>query len=207
MNNLETLQEIDRQIDRALLLGSPGIEVQEYLSGYTTWITGDNTNGVVSIDVPRDADYYAKVVNVYLSARTIDQADLNGPNTDLAFRPAMWVSTDNLPDNSPSILAVQDANAVFSISDTYNGSYQGQAPIQVAGAYSCRYGLGSVTNQTARTSWPGSRPFFVPYRIRRGHTITVLVQPTFGRQVSAQVKTQFRAVVLFTGYKVIRRPM
>jgi hypothetical protein len=205
MSAAALIQEIEREIDRALLLDMPGDKCAMFLSGSYVFLTGDNSPGTITMVVPADSDFYGQRLNLYLGSRLIDQGDLTGLGTDLTFRPAAWVSINNAEDINNNY-AVQDANASWNLSDTYNGSYQGNTPLNIAACYSGQYGQGSVHAQVPLSAWPGGRDFFIPRKIRRGSTVTINITPTFSRVQNETVKTQFRVVGVMTGYKVVRRP-
>jgi hypothetical protein len=201
----DVLARLESEIDRAMVAGAAGDKVLNVLTGYSDpWFTGDNQAQSVSLVVPSDDDFYAHSMNVYLAARKFDQDHPTGNATDLTFRPAMWVTTDNGYD-AMSGYRVQDANATWKMTDTYNGTYQGETGIKISGAYSARYGQGSVISEIPLTGWPGARNFYVPRKIRRGSTVTFNITPTFSRTVNAIIKAQFRVGVVLLGHKVVRR--
>ncbi len=208
MSPMEVVQHADALNMRALLLDLPGDDVAMWLHGAHTWLSGSDTSGNITMIVPKDADFYATSLNIFLASRTVDQTDENSTSSDLTFRPAAWVTINNSEATQEAVFVVQDANATFSISDTYNGAYQGGSAMQVAAAYSGQYGQGSVRNQVPLSAWPGARKFHLPYKIKRGHTITVQIQPTFSRQPSASddlLVTEFRATAIMNGHKTVRR--
>ncbi len=118
----------------------------------------------------------------------------------------MWVTTDNMSDVFTNY-GVQDANATWQLSDTHNGSYQGETGLSIACAYSARYGQGTVHSEVPLTAWPGRRRFYTPRKLKRGSSATIAIQPTFSRVQTSAVKTQFRATAVLTGYKFVRRVM
>ncbi len=199
------LEEIERDIDRALLLDMPGDKCAMFLTGACFFLTGDNTAAIISMVVPADSDFYAQRLNLYLASKLTDQNDITGLGSDLTFRPASWVSINNAVDLNDNYV-VQDANATWALGDTYNGSYQGNTPLNIAACYSGQYGQGSVHGQVNLSAWASGRDFFVPRKIRRGSTVTINITPSFSRVQSETVKTQFRVLGVMTGYKVVRRP-
>lgn len=199
------LDSLEADLDRALGFGVAGDKVLMVLSGNSPpWFTGDNEAQSVTLVVPADDDFYAVSLNIYLSARNFNQSDKLGTGTDLTFRPAMWVTTDNAIEANGHY-KVQDANATWKMADTFNGTYQGDTAIQIACAYSARYGQGPVHNEVPLTGWPGARKLFAPHKLKRGSTVTIGVTPTFGRVQNTATKTQFRATAVLQGHKFVRR--
>lgn len=207
MKPAAVIEALESDLDRALGFGVAGDKVLMVLRENTPpWFTGDNEAQSATLVVPADDDFFAASINIYLSARKFDQSDKLGTGTDLTFRPAMWTSTQNSQDGfSSTSEMVQDANATWKMDDTFNGTYQGGTAIQIACAYSARYGQGPVRTEVNLTAWPGARRFFCPHKLRRGSTVTVGVTPTFSRVQNSTVKTQFRATVELLGYKNVRR--
>jgi hypothetical protein len=204
-NPEEFVSTIESNIDKAMSVGGVGDKVLMVLSGNSEpWFTGDNQAQSVSMVVPSDDDFYAESINIYLAARDVDQSSLNGNASELTFRPAMWVTTENGTDDYGYYYA-QDANATWKLSDTYNGTYQGETGMKISSAYSSRYGQGAVYSEMPLSAWPASRKLFMPYKLRRGSTATVSISPTFSRTVNATIKAQFRVSVVLMGYKVVRR--
>lgn len=209
------LQQIERDTDRAMSAGSPGDRVLMVLSGYSDpWLTGDNQVQSVSLVVPNQDDFYAETINLYLQSRIYDEDGLGATTaTDLTFRPAMWVTTCNAYMISNSMgnlgnynnIVVQDANASWRMTDTFNGTYQGENGLRISHAYSTRYGQGSVSSEVNLSAWPGARRFFIPRKIPKGNTVTITITPTFSRVVNNSVKTQFRVGAVLQGHKIVRR--
>lgn len=210
------LQQIERDTDRAMSAGSPGDRVLMVLSGYSDpWLTGDNQSQSVSLVVPNQDDFYAETLNIYLQSRLYDENGFGATQaTDITFRPAMWVTTDNgtiwpfgktQSGGTPNNVVVQDANATWRMTDTFNGSYQGENGMRISTAYSTRYGQGAVSGEVNLSAWPGSRRFFIPRKIPKGNTITIAINPTFSRTDNTNPKTQFRVGVVFQGHKIVRR--
>lgn len=202
------IEAIETQLDRAMLLDNPGDHILMVLSGECRFITGDGGDGQIQIIVPHSDDFYAEKINLYLGARLLNQASPTGNSTELTFRPANWVSTNNdLAGTSLSTAAqVQDADAVWKMEDNYNGTYQGETGVQMAGAYSAQYGQGNTKYMLPLSAWPGARKFFIPQKLKRGTTVSIGVSPTFSRVANAVIKTQFRVTAVLTGHKVVRRP-
>lgn len=211
------LQQIERDTDRAMSAGSPGDRVLMVLSGYSDpWMTGENQAQSVSLVVPNQDDFYAETLNLYLQARLYDENGFGATTaTDITFRPAMWVTTCNAPIwptgtnqpilGTPNNVVVQDANATWRMTDTFNGSYQGENGLRISTAYSTRYGQGAVSSEVNLSAWPGTRRFFIPRKIPKGNTITIAINPTFSRKDNTNPKTQFRVGVVFQGHKIVRR--
>lgn len=201
------LAKVELDTDRAMAAGTPGDRVLMVLSGYSDpWKTADNQAQSVSLVVPADDDFYAEYVNIYLGARKYDSTAPGGTSqaTDLTFRPAMWVTTDNSVDIYDHYYA-QDANATWKMTDTFNGAYQGSTGMRISTAYSARYGQGAVSSEIPLSAWPGARRFFTPRKIIRGSTVTFEITPTFGRDQNTTQYTQFRVCVVMQGHKIVRR--
>lgn len=206
MTTNQLLRMISDATDRALALVNHGDQPTMILKGDSDpWFTGDNEDVSASLVVPGGDDMIVDGINIYLSARRFDQSDPIGTGTDLTYRPAYWVSVQNRQDVATSGVPVQDANATWKMSDTYNGSYQGDTALQIVTAYSSTYGQGPVRFQAPLTAWIGRRTFFFPRRIKRGSTVTIEIQPTFSRVSTTTIKTQFRVTVELTGHKEVRR--
>lgn len=206
MSPAAVIEGLEADLDRALGFGVAGDKVLMVLSGNTApWFTGDNEPQSVTLVVPSDDDFYAVSINIYLAARQFNQADKLGTGTDITYRPAMWVTTENAAPSSTSSPVVQDANASWRMADTFNGTYQGDTAIRVACAYSSRYGQGPVRSEINLSAWPGARHFFAPHKLKRGSTVTVGVTPSFSRVQNLAIKTQFRAAVVLLGHKFVRR--
>lgn len=198
------IEDMEHQIDRALLMEAPKDTVLQVLSGACVWRTGDNSSGNFSISIPQDSDFYATHVDVFVGARLIDQSSLETNASELTFRPSQGASVCNLLAVAGTI-TVQDFDFVAGFEDSFNGTYQGDSGLVAGQFYSHRYGQNSVNYEAPSSAYPGGRKFRVPHRVKRGSSITVHVQPTFSRVVNATIKTQFQARAVFTGFKLVRR--
>lgn len=206
------IQQIERDTDRAMSAGTPGDRVLMVLSGYSDpWLTGDNQAQSVSLVVPNQDDFYAETLNLYLQARRFDQSAPASNATDLTYRPAMWVTTCNAymwpadRFNGDNNVVVQDANASWRMTDTFNGTYQGENGLRMTSAYSTRYGQGPVAAEVNLSAWPGARRFFIPRKIPKSNTVTITITPTFSRVSNTTAKTQFRVGAVLQGHKIVRR--
>lgn len=207
------LQQIEADTDRAMSFGAPGDRVLMVLAGYSEpWLTGDNQAQSISLVVPNQDDFYAESLNLYLQSRMFDQSAPGSTATDLTFRPAMWVSTCNAVTFPPidntgqnNNIVVQDANASWRMTDTFNGTYQGENGLRITSAYSTRYGQGNVASEVNLSAWPGSRKFFVPRKIPKSSTVTITITPTFSRVSNTTSKAEFRVCAVMQGHKIVRR--
>jgi hypothetical protein len=200
------LERLEAELDMAMAFGTPGDRALMLLSAYSDpWFTGDNQAQSVSLVVPSEDVFYADTLNIYLQARRFDQANPLTFNTDLTWRPAMWVTTANQLLAGGAFNYVQDANASWKMSDTFNGTYQGDTGLSIGAAYSARYGQSTVFYETPQSEWVGARKFFVPQKLPRGSTATITLTPSFGRVSNTTVKTQFRVAVILSGHKIVRR--
>lgn len=203
------ISQIEADTDRAMSFNALGDRVLMVLAGSSDpWFSNDNQVQSVSLVVPNDNDFYAKSLNIYLESRKVidSPTKIASTESDLAFRPAMWVTTDNGTDIY-GYYEVQDANASWKMTDTFNGTYQGETGLRISTAYSARYGQGAVSSEVPLSAWPGKRSFFIPRKLVKGSTVSFAVTPTFGRKnaTDTNTKTQFRASIVLMGYKIVRR--
>lgn len=204
-NPTDVLAELGNLNEQAIGLSQRGDDFSSLISGSGNWISGDNRPVTINILVPKDADFHGSKLNILLGARVIDQENLGTSSSELAFRPASWVTVNNTPTSLPS-KPVQDANATFTMEDTFNGAFQGSDPLPIACVFSSRYGQYIIQDEFITSAWPGGMHFVVPYKLKRGSTVTIAVSPTFSRaQDSTMLKTQFRATAVITGKKILTR--
>lgn len=206
MTSINLADDVSEVLADALEASAPADHMANWPSGTTKWLTGDNTERVVAVAFPQDADFEADGMNVFLGARLLNTVNPGTTATESTYRPAGWTSTLNTLFVGNGSVVVQDANATFILSDDFNGSYQGNdAPLPISTVFSGRYGQGSVYNEAIASAWVGRMEFFSGRFFRRGSVAQVKIGPTFSRAVAANTKTEFRATVVFTGRKKFRR--
>lgn len=202
---VKVAKELDGLLARALSLEADGDRVPYFVRSSVVFDVVQNTTGEMVFNIPTDAHFYGRRINLFLASRirsTVDPA-----LTDLTFRPVDW-TTAGLVLAGGGVINPQDvlANSVFHISDSVRGEYQ-RVPIAIMSAFSTR-----VVNPNAvlaNTEMPiaafiGGLDFHTDYVLRKGSTMTVRITPAFSfgpAPVVAGDVLEFRVTGIFQGFK------
>lgn len=213
---VDQLQEVNSLSDRVMLMfANKGDRAPYYLRAEDTYLLGQPVTKKLAFNVPADADFFGERLNLYYQYRIINVSSV--PQSDRAFRPAMWSSWATTGGSGGA--APFQGDVVVELSDDGNGPYQNSA-WDVAGLYSSPYGVASGSLGEAITLYQGGLDFPVPYVIRRNKTAQLTVTPRSSlalpltnsnpRYVDPVVpdggnfRVEFRVVAEFTGYKNVR---
>lgn len=211
----KTVKRIDALVSRALALADDGDRAPYFVRSNTVFRSPDNTNGEMLFNIPADADFYGKRLDLFLSARTVSTA--SPTLTDLTYRPVDWTPAAML--STSRIESIAAANCVFFISDSMRGAYQ-LSPIAIPMAFSARamnFAAGLLAGGIIPVGTPylGGLDFHTDYVLKRGSSMSVVVTPLFSHARSdADLLNSFvsqdgdvlelRVVGLLQGYKKVK---
>jgi len=203
---VKVAKDLDALLGRALGLVDDGDRVPYFVRSSETFELSENTTKELLFNIPSDANFYGRRLNLFLGAKIISTT-VPATQTELTFRPVDW-SSAGMPVSGGAIDDIaRFASGVFHISDSMRGEYQ-RAPIPIGLAFSSRavppFGL---ADQMPISAFLGGLDFHADYILRKGSTMTVRFTPTASFVGSASIAPlpgdtwQFRVMGVLQGYK------
>lgn len=199
-------RELDALTVRAFALEADGDRVPYFLRASVVFNVLQNTSGEIVFNVPMDAHFYGRRLNLFLSGRVVSTAPATPFLTELTYRPVDWTSVGFALGGAGIDASEKVANCVFHISDSVREAYQ-RAPIAIMSAFSGRVVNPIALNANAQlpiAPFVGGLDFHTDYVLRRGSTMTVRITPSFSfwaGAVDASDTFQYRVMGVFQGYK------
>jgi hypothetical protein len=215
-DNIESsVIELSELVKSAIVLTKNYDKTPAFISGHHTFFQEENRPGTIVVTCSDDGDFYGSKLNLYLSARRVKISNPES-GSELVFRPADYTCVKDGSYSSSQFCQRWLADCFFEI-QTQNGSYCNM-PLPVLHSFSGRADnyrepdmIGAVFGNSATSpllpwhGWAGAKTFNMPFRIKRGTSISVIVSPKYTPMLpnSASYKYEMRITALFRGSKRI----
>lgn len=209
---MSRLSKVQKQLLEIQRVEGAADKVGFKISGFMTFLAGDNSVGEITFNVPKYAPFEAHSLNLYAGYR---QIDLQTPRqSDVTFRPIDYLHAARFFDFGTAVNVQNAINLTFSLRDSKWGEGQ-NADCSVLSSFSGRVPTISQpiaaapfasVSQTPVTGWLGALRFKKNYRLDPGMTLTARVTPKFSfNAASAATRREYRVFGVLEGHRLVWR--